>query len=210
MGAKHSAHLASPASPGSPRPLRESLVKLLGEKTALSPAEVEEEYRKWSNHTSGQVTREQFRELMQQCYPRTYQPQLEEDIFRLYDLDNNGSIDFKEFLLVVSVMDGDSAESKLRQIFRIFDTDQNGVISKDEVVSIVSHLFHLLPDQGDIAASPEKVSDMLMTEMDSDCDGVVTEDELIAAFLRQERLTSILINKLMQRFVSSHFGIEKL
>ena len=57
-----------------------------------------------------------FRDLMQQCYPRTYRPHLTEDIFRhflliclanlkdqeddffttrMYDMDNDGTIDFK-------------------------------------------------------------------------------------------------------------------
>ena len=70
-----------------------------------------------------------------------------------------------------------------------------------------------------------QLSDELFTEMDWDCDGVVTEEELITAFLRkvhhfqndsvhcfyhfyahchsQEQLTCLLCNKLMQRFVSS-------
>ena len=31
----------------------------------------------------------------QKCYPRTYKEELAEDIFRIYDLDNNGSVDFQ-------------------------------------------------------------------------------------------------------------------
>ena len=31
----------------------------------------------------------------QKCYPRTYKAELAEDIFRIYDMDNNGSVDFQ-------------------------------------------------------------------------------------------------------------------
>ena len=33
--------------------------------------------------------------LFQTCYPRTYKSELAEDIFRIYDMDNNGSVDFQ-------------------------------------------------------------------------------------------------------------------
>ena len=70
----------------------------------------------------------------------------------------------QEFLIVLTVMNGNSAEKKLRQIFRfprgtfsekglicrIFDADQNGLISKDEVrkslstFELVSRYIHIL------------------------------------------------------------------
>ena len=43
---------------------------------------------------------------------------MEADIFSLYDVDNNGEIEFKEFLLVISVMSEGTAKAKLQQIFR--------------------------------------------------------------------------------------------
>ena len=33
--------------------------------------------------------------FFQTCYPRTYKSELAEDIFRIYDMDNNGSVDFQ-------------------------------------------------------------------------------------------------------------------
>ena len=43
---------------------------------------------------------------------------MEADIFSLYDVDNNGHIEFTEFLLIVSVMSDGTAKTKLQQIFR--------------------------------------------------------------------------------------------
>ena len=43
---------------------------------------------------------------------------MEADIFSLYDVDNNGEIEFREFLLVISVMSEGTAKAKLQQIFR--------------------------------------------------------------------------------------------
>jgi Ca2+-binding EF-hand superfamily protein len=55
------------------------------------------------------------------------------------------------------------------------------------VTNIVSHLFHLVSLS---SATPEKLTDELISEMDENEDGVITEEELIAAFLRQVRLTA--------------------
>ena len=46
-----------------------------------------------------------------------------------------------------------------------------------------------------------------MCEMDSDKDGVISEDEFVLAFLRNETLTSNLVNKIMTRFTSARASI---
>ena len=109
---------------------------------------------------------------------------------------------------------------------RIFDTDKNGFISLEELNTIVNHLFHLVPESHrQKENTPEKVkkktieisfllsynicqiSARLMSEMDSDNDGVISEDEFVLAFLRNETLTSNLVNKIMTRFTSARASI---
>jgi hypothetical protein len=40
-----------------------------------------------------------------------------------------------------------------------------------------------------------QVAEVLMAEMDGDLDGRITEEEMVAAFLRQESFTTLLVNK---------------
>ena len=40
-------------------------------------------------------------------------------------------------------------------------------------------------------------------------DGVISEQELVGAFMRSEQLTTILVNKIMTRFVSANVRILK-
>eukprot|EP00092_Neocalanus_flemingeri_P063181 GFUD01076395.1.p2 GENE.GFUD01076395.1~~GFUD01076395.1.p2 ORF type:complete len:124 (+),score=43.08 GFUD01076395.1:54-425(+) len=54
-----------------------------------------------------------------------------------------------------------------------------------------------------------KFADKLMTEMDTDQDGVISEDELVSAFMRSEHLTTIMVNKIMTRFTSASVSILK-
>ena len=42
-----------------------------------------------------------------------------------------------------------------------------------------------------------------MEEMDTDRDGVISKDEFVMAFLRNELLSTNIINKIMTRFTSA-------
>merc|ERR1712098_233565 len=123
-------------------------IKMLEEQTHLNQEEILEQYAKFKGATSGEdvMSRSVFSKIMKTCYPRTYKPELEEDIFRIYDVDNSGTIEFK-------------------------------------------------------------IADCLMTEMDTDQDGVVSEEELVTAFMRSEKLTTTLVNKIMTRFTSASVKI---
>jgi len=59
-------------------------------------------------------------------------------------MDNNGSVDFQEFLVIGTIISGGSNEEKLKQIFRIFDRDSDGSVSRGEMKGMVEHLFHLI------------------------------------------------------------------
>jgi hypothetical protein len=75
------------------------------------------------------------------------------------------------------------------------------------MAAIVTNLFHLLPEQQVEGSSPEQVyrclamtlcvqvAEVLMAEMDGNLDGRITQDEMVAAFLRQESFTTLLVNK---------------
>jgi len=186
--------------------LSESDMEMLVTKTHMTRDEVKEYYSKFCTNTHGSniITRQVFSEIMHKCFPRTFKEELETDIFSLYDVNGSGFIEFSEFLMIVTVMIDGNAQTKLKQIFRIFDSDKNGSISRLELLSIVKHLFHLVPHtQKEDLPTPQKLSDKLMEEMDSDKDGVISEDEFILAFLRNEQITTNVINKIMTRFTSA-------
>ena len=58
--------------------------------------------------------------------------------------DNNGSIDFKEFLLAIDVTSAGCPEQKLNWAFRMYDVDGNGVIEPDEMSRIVHSIYAMM------------------------------------------------------------------
>merc|ERR1712025_1473704 len=185
--------------------LSDSDMEVIVSQTKMTREEVREYYGKFCTmaHGNNIINRQDFSEIMHKCFPRTYKAELETDIFSLYDVDGNGYIEFKEFLLVITMMSGGTAKTKLQQIFKIFDADKNGTISKAELLKIVHHLFHLIPEKHkENLPTPQKFGERLMDEMDSDKDGVISEDEFVLAFLRNEEMTTNVVNKFMTRFTS--------
>ena len=62
-------------------------------------------------------------------------------IFGNYDKDENGSIDFSEFIVAMNSSMSSSVEEKLRMAFCLFDRDKSGTISVKEMVEVIGTLY---------------------------------------------------------------------
>merc|ERR1711915_1025997 len=64
-----------------------------------------------------------------------------QDMVNQVDKDGTGSIDFPEFLLMMSLrVDAENAEDEIREAFQVFDGDGNGFINRQELGLVVSNL----------------------------------------------------------------------
>jgi hypothetical protein len=65
------------------------------------------------------------------------------NIFRIFDKDNNGFMDFKEFLIALDVTTCKTIEDKLNWAFQLYDIDGNGTIDLGEMTTIIEILDDL-------------------------------------------------------------------
>merc|ERR1712135_193387 len=106
---------------------------------------VEKQYQHFlTQHPNGKISKKSFHEMIKDCYPGVDTEKLEKHIFRLYDKNNDGHIDFREFMVVLYIMSSGTPQDNLKQIFRVFDISNDGSISLRELKQIVRDLFLIM------------------------------------------------------------------
>ena len=142
--------------------------------------------------------------MIQACYPTIDVMRLEKHIFRLFDRDGNGSIDFKEFMVVLYIMSNGTPEENLRQIFKVFDLDGDGCINREEMTRIVRDLSYMFTSKDNPKGhSADTLGAMAFQEMDTNHDGWVTEQEFITACFSQKQISTMLALKIIDVFMPS-------
>lgn len=68
---------------------------------------------------------------------RRVQEELAEMALRMFDVDGDGSLDFREFLVGMAVLSNGSPDEKARLQFRVMDLDGNRYITHDEAAHMV-------------------------------------------------------------------------
>jgi len=59
-------------------------------------------------------------------------------VFRTFDSDNSGKIDFKEFLLAINITSAGKPEQKLEWAFQMYDVNGDGTIEPSEMCEIIT------------------------------------------------------------------------
>ena len=81
----------------------------------------------------GELTRAQFVEMYMKIFPGGNAEKFSENVFRIFDTDRSGTIDFREFMLALHVTSNGTPEEKLKWAFRMYDVDGNGSIDINEM-----------------------------------------------------------------------------
>ena len=138
--------------------------------------------------------------LFTQAIPGKASEDLANHVFRLYDENGDGYIDFVEFMVVFYCMTEGTPEEILQRIFRVFDLNSDGSITIDEMRAIVHSMFGLLKHNNPIQATEEFIANSAFSEMDDNKDGLVNCEEFVKAALEQKEFTKLLTVNIMSIF----------
>ena len=81
--------------------LRSEDVTQLSTSSGLDEAQVKLAFENFiTEHPNGKMRSKDFREMMQKALPGKDAEKMEKHVFRIYDANNDGYIDFTEFMLI--------------------------------------------------------------------------------------------------------------
>ena len=148
---------------------------------------------------NGSLTPDIFIDLYKRFIWRGNAEQYCEHVFRTFDTDQNGCIDFEEFLLAMYVTSAGSAEEKLTWAFRMYDVDGNGTIEPDEMGKVVEAIYGMLcQDATEPTTSAKKKAMKIFHRMDGNHDGHLTEKEFLRGCLEDNELSKLLAPNMVE------------
>ncbi|KAF5590502.1 Recoverin [Fusarium subglutinans] len=124
----------------------------------------------------GQITTKELGTVMRSLGQNPSESELQ-DMINEVDADNNGTIDFPEFLTMMArkMKDTDS-EEEIREAFKVFDRDNNGFISAAELRHVMTSIGEKLTD--------DEVDEMIR-EADQDGDGRIDYNEFVQLMMQK-------------------------
>ncbi|CAH1136121.1 unnamed protein product [Ceutorhynchus assimilis] len=133
-------------------------------------AEFKEAFMLFDKDEDGTITMAELGVVMRSLGQRPTETELR-DMVNEVDQDGNGTIEFNEFLQMMSkkMKDADG-EEELKEAFKVFDKNNDGLISSLELRHVMTSLGERL--------SEEEVDDMIK-EADLDGDGQVNYEEFV-------------------------------
>merc|ERR1711910_316405 len=125
--------------------LRDEDVAALVKSSGMEEAQVKESFEAFKEqHPNGKMKPKDFREMMAKAMPKKDASKMEKHVFRIYDSNNDGYIDFIEFMLIFFLMSEGAPEEVLTKIFRVFDVNSDGTIIQKEMTKLIKDMYGLL------------------------------------------------------------------
>ena len=154
---------------------------------------------------NGQMTQEKFVDMYEMLFHNGKAEQFCDHVYKTFDTNSNGYLDFKEFILAIDMTNAETAEEKLKMAFRMYDLDGNGELDLEEMIKIVEDIYAMQRVYSKLGANNEKPTKSaedtakdIFLQMDGNGDGTLTEEEFLTGCLEDDKLFKMLVPNVFQ------------
>ena len=112
--------------------------------THFTRAEILDLHQKFqTDFPDGAITRDRFVLMYASLFPDGDATRFAKHVFKAYDADGNGVIDFQEFMSTLSIAAKGTVEEKLKWAFHLYDLDGNGEITRVEATEMIMVKYYI-------------------------------------------------------------------
>ena len=159
--------------------LDENDLKALEKETHFTQAELMDWYETFmDDYPGGVVTRDEFKHEYQLAFPDNDVEAFSDFIFKSFDKDCDGVLNYKEFIVGLSLTAKSDLDEKLRWAFSFYDEDKSGFITRNELYDVFKAFDKISPDAKQTATLDQRV-DAVFKLIDKDNDNKITIDEFV-------------------------------
>ena len=169
--------------------------------TEFTDAELKEWYNWYKDvvlgKPDGRLDVEEFKKIYNRMFPSGVDDRYAEQVFRTFDSNKDGHIDFREFVCSLSITSRGTMEQKLEWAFKVYDMDEDGFITRKEMLEIVEAIYKMsqhnsLSVSGDVS-TPEASVDEIIKRFDINMDGKLSEEEFVEGLKNNPAIVSRLL-----------------
>ncbi|XP_042267420.1 guanylyl cyclase inhibitory protein [Thunnus albacares] len=153
-------------------------------------------FRKFINECpSGLITLHEFQRHFCNGTVGSESAEYAEKIFRTLDTNADGVVDFREYVMAISMLIEGSAVEKLRWSFKLYDKDRDGAITKEEMLEIMQAVYKMSVATALTKPNPltaEECTNRIFLRLDKDNNAIITVEEFIEGALDDDWIREML------------------
>ena len=177
----------------------------LQSQTAQDEKTIKEQYRVFKQDCpAGKFNLFDFVGVYKELFPTEHGEEFCQHVFRAFDTDHDGLIDFKELILAKNLTNNGSAEERLKCAFSMYDVDGNGGIDQQEMTAVLRAMYKAYdtsdttPTMSGTSVSLKEGVKSVFILLDENNDGQLTEEEFVSGCLQDDNMSKLLASTFLE------------
>ena len=184
--------------------------KAIEKDTGFSEKQVKRVFRDFQSSwgVGDRISLDHFKKLYVQLYPHMGGSELASRVFEKFDADNQGNINFKEFVCALGVNTNGKIGAKLRWVFSMYDMEGSGYLHYDDVMMIVQSVVKMAGTTTDRDNIETRVRNIFKLH-ETNKTRKISEKEFVRAFKTEPGIRELFSNDKLRSSISRDQGSRK-